>query len=55
MSDQKVSSIVTKDVEPLADHVQFSLDTWFLVGFLIVFMVVLKKFIYIKDDKRHGK
>lgn len=34
---------------------QFTLPTWFLLVFLMVFFVILKKFIYIKDTKRHGK
>lgn len=48
------SSIVTETVShPQAD--QFSMPTWGIIVFLIVAMVVLKTFIYIKDDKRHGK
>ncbi len=34
---------------------QMIVPTWGLVSFLMVFFVVLKLFIYIKDDKRHGK
>ena len=34
---------------------QFRMQTWWLLGFLVVALVVLKTFIYIKDDKRDGK
>ncbi|MCB9094510.1 MAG: hypothetical protein H6621_05520 [Halobacteriovoraceae bacterium] len=34
---------------------QFRLPSWALMSVLIVAFFVLKKFIYIKDDKRHGK
>lgn len=34
---------------------QFYLPTWGAIVFLIGFFFVLKSFIYIKDQKRHGK
>ena len=34
---------------------QASYETWWIIVFLVVALVVLKSFIYIKDDKRHGK
>ncbi len=30
-------------------------NTWWILVFLVVALVILKTFIYIKDDKRHGK
>lgn len=50
----RTSSIVTEAVaHPKAE--QFSMPTWGIIVTLIIAMVVLKTFIYIKDDKRHGK
>lgn len=50
----KTSSIVDKNVQtPQNDQMQA--PTWFVIVFLIIALVVLKKFIYISDDKRHGK
>tara|TARA_R100000656_G_scaffold112679_1_gene84901 strand:- start:168 stop:341 length:174 start_codon:yes stop_codon:yes gene_type:complete len=34
---------------------QFYMPTWALISVLIVGFFVLKSFIYIKDDKRHGR
>jgi hypothetical protein len=34
---------------------QFKMPTWGLLSTLIVAFFILKFFIYIKDDKRHGK
>ncbi len=34
---------------------QLSMPTWALIGILLVAFVVLKGFIYLKDEKRHGK
>ncbi len=31
------------------------LNTWLLLGVLVVLFFLLKKFIYIPDEKRHGK
>ncbi len=50
----KTSSVVQEYVEPVQDK-QSSLPTWGILIVLIIAMVVLKSFIYIKDDKRHGK
>lgn len=51
---QKTSSIVDKNVQkPLPE--QFSMPTWGILIFLIIAMVTLKSFVYIKDEKRHGK
>lgn len=34
---------------------QFYMPTWAVLVFLIIIFFVLKSFIYIKDQKRHGK
>jgi hypothetical protein len=34
---------------------QMTMPTWGLIGTLIIALVVLKSFIYIKDKKRDGK
>ena len=34
---------------------QFRMETWWILGGLIVALLILKTFIYTKDDKRHGK
>lgn len=34
---------------------QFYMPTWAVLVFLIIVFFVLKSFIYIKDQKRHGK
>ena len=49
------SSIVYKDVVKLK-HDQLQAGTWtILIPVLIVSFIALKLFVYIKDDKRHGK
>lgn len=55
MSQQiRESSIAYKDVvRPKDSH--FMMPTWALIIFLCVFFYVLKSFIYLKDEKRHGK
>jgi len=57
MSKQYKSSVVYDDVErPKKDQFKmsnFGIDGIFWV--LIVALIVLKTFIYIKDEKRHGK
>lgn len=57
MEDQgtmKTSSIVDKNVQ-VPNQDQVIAPTWFVIVALIIALVVLKKFIYISDDKRHGK
>jgi hypothetical protein len=34
---------------------QFFMPTWALIITLIIVFFILKSFIYIKDDKRHGR
>ena len=34
---------------------QFKMNTWYILGFLVICLVVIKKFIYIKDESRDGK
>lgn len=53
-TEMKSSTIVNEAVQmPQPDH--FFLPTWAVIGILILVFFVLKTFIYIKDDKRHGK
>lgn len=50
----KESTVLHKqDQKPTQD--QFSAPTWALIFVLIAVFVVLKSFIYIKDEKRDGK
>ena len=54
--EARKSSIVTDDVYTLqAKGEQFYAPTWVLLVGLIISLIVLKSFIYIKDPKRHGK
>ncbi len=55
MENSKPSSIVTDKVKPAATEDQFSMSTVGLIIFLIIAMISLKSFIYIKDGKRSGK
>lgn len=48
------SSIVNKSVSPIRNE-QFSVPSWGIVIFLVISLVILKTFIYIKDGDRHGK
>lgn len=43
--------------QPLQDveHGQLMIPTWFIIVFLVIVFVILKKFIYTKDEKKHGK
>ena len=50
----KTSSIVDKNVQ-LPKQDQMMAPTWFIIIFLIIALAVLKTFIYISDEKRHGK
>lgn len=50
----QTSSIVNEYVKmPKQD--QFKSPTWGLLVVLVIAFFVLKGFVYIKDDKRHGK
>ena len=53
-NETQKSSVVDSNVQTPAKD-QFSMPTWGLIVFLIVALVVLKGFIYIKDKKRDGK
>ncbi len=48
------SSILPTPTQPVKDN-QFKMPTMGLIGTLIVCFFILKFFIYIKDEKRHGK
>jgi hypothetical protein len=50
----KTSSIATNEVARPKKE-QFEMPTWGIIVTLIIAMVVLKSFIYIKDGSRHGK
>jgi hypothetical protein len=51
---QSESSIFSNPIQkPKANQAMF--PTWFLIVFLFVCFFVLKIFIYISDEKRHGK
>tara|TARA_Y100000590_G_scaffold469529_1_gene658105 strand:+ start:567053 stop:567214 length:162 start_codon:yes stop_codon:yes gene_type:complete len=52
--EAKQSSIVTNEVYTLKEG-QFYLPTWGVIVVLIIALLTLKTFIYIKDEKRHGK
>ena len=53
---QRESSIATpiQNVQ-LPQNGQLKLPTWGVITVLVVVMIILKMFIYIKDGKRHGK
>ncbi len=48
------TNVVAKELSPVKDG-QFKMQTWWILGLLIVALIILKSFIYIKDGKRHGK
>ena len=52
--EARKSSIVTNEVYTLKEG-QFYLPTWGVIVVLVISLVILKSFIYIKDPKRHGK
>lgn len=53
-TEMKTSTIVNESVQtPNPD--QFFMPTWSIIGVLILVFFILKTFIYIKDEKRHGK
>ncbi len=51
---QKETTVSAAPLEKIEQD-QASFKTWWIMGFLVIALVVLKTFIYIKDDKRHGK
>jgi hypothetical protein len=53
-SSGQPSTIVDSHVQRI-NHDQLSMPTWGLLVVLIIAFFILKGFIYIKDDKRHGK
>ncbi|MDD0854513.1 hypothetical protein HBN50_15485 [Halobacteriovorax sp. GB3] len=54
MEEQKTSSVVDSKTVPIKDG-QPEFQTWWIIGFLVVALIILKTFIYIKDEKRDGK
>lgn len=51
----EAKQIATKDVQGVPQKHQMSYPTWMILVGLVFAFVILKTFIYIKDDKRHGK
>lgn len=52
--EAQTSSIVNQYVQmPKPD--QLKVPTWGLLVVLVIAFFILKGFVYIKDDKRHGK
>ncbi len=52
--NMKTSSIVVDSVQKLEPN-QMQAPTWLILVILVIALVVLKSFIYIKDGSRHGK
>jgi hypothetical protein len=50
----ETSVIVTPNVQRINND-QFKMPTWGLLVVLIISFLILKGFIYIKDEKRHGQ
>ncbi|MBT3585680.1 MAG: hypothetical protein HN509_12315 [Halobacteriovoraceae bacterium] len=53
--ENKTSSIAVESTQTVAKKDQAMFPTWALMVGLVIALVVLKAFIYIKDKKRHGK
>lgn len=51
---ETVTNVVAKELKPLATK-QVRFETWWILVFLVFALLILKGFIYIKDDKRHGR
>lgn len=49
------SSIIVHPYQMAKPYEQFKMPTWALIAVLLVAFFVLKFFIYIADEKRHGK
>ncbi len=49
--ESKTSSVVDSNVQVVSVD-QFKVQTPYIIGFLFVVFIVLKLFIYIKDEKR---
>lgn len=52
--EAQTSSIVNEYVQ-MPKHDQSKVPTWGLLVVLVIAFFILKGFVYIKDDKRHGK
>tara|TARA_Y100000296_G_C5131102_1_gene235611 strand:+ start:573 stop:746 length:174 start_codon:yes stop_codon:yes gene_type:complete len=57
MKAKTTSKETTVSAGPLTEiqETQPAFKTWWIIVFLVFALVILKTFIYIKDDKRHGK
>jgi hypothetical protein len=49
------SSIIVHPYQMVKNYEQFKLPTWSLIVILLIAFFILKFFIYIADEKRHGK
>lgn len=56
MSDNtpKQSTVLQPDYQPIQTG-QWAAPTWSIIVLLVIVFIVLKYFIYIKDEKRDGK
>lgn len=50
-----VEKKIDNRVQPIAEGSQFMLPTWIIMIILLAVFVILKKVIYLKDQKRDGK
>jgi K+-transporting ATPase A subunit len=50
----KSSTFPNKEFEPVSDGT-FITPTWILLGVLVVVLVIIKTFVYIKDPTRDNK
>lgn len=51
---ETVKNVVSEEVRPLTEK-HFRFETWWIIVFLVFALILLKSFIYIKDQKRDGK
>lgn len=51
---ETVQNVASNTTSPVKSG-QFRMETWWILGLLIVALIILKSFIYIKDGKRDGK
>jgi hypothetical protein len=51
----KTSTVLQKNEGKPPEKDQPSFPTWSILVALVIAFIVLKSFVYIKDDKRHGK
>ncbi len=54
-STHSTTSIFPNDEIQFPKEDQFAVPTWGVIVFLVLVFFILKAFVYIKDEKRHGK